>query len=58
MNIEARKYRLIEKVMAFDEKQIAQIELFIKQEADLAASLEKAIDQVNEGKTIPHEQVR
>ena len=58
MSIEARKYQLIEKVMTFNESQIEQIELFLKQESELEASLSKSMQQVENGDTIPHSEVK
>jgi len=58
MNIEARKYHLIERVMHFDEKEIDKIEMFLKKESELSASLDRALQQVEEGKVTPHSEVR
>ncbi|MCF6353116.1 MAG: hypothetical protein L3J06_08910 [Cyclobacteriaceae bacterium] len=58
MNIEARKYNLIELVMRFDENEIRKIETFLEIEAVLSASLDRALQQVKEGKVTPHSRVR
>ena len=58
MNIEARKYHLIERVMHFDEKELDKIEMFLSKESELSASLDRALQQVAEGKVTPHSEVR
>jgi len=58
MSIEVRKFHLIERVMHFDEKEINQVEMFLNQESELSASLDRALDQVKEGKVTPHREVR
>ena len=58
MNIEARRYHLIERVMHFDEKEIDKIEMFLAKESELSASLDRALQQVEEGKVTPHSEVR
>lgn len=58
MNIEARKYHLIERVMRFDEKELNRIEVFLEEESELSASLDRALQQVEEGKVTPHSEVR
>ncbi len=58
MNIEARKYHLIERVMHFDENEIDKIEMFLSKESELSASLDRALQQVEEGKVTPHNEVR
>ncbi len=58
MNIEARKYNLIERVMHFNENDIKKIETFLETETELSASLDKALQQVEEGKVTAHSEVR
>ncbi len=58
MSIEARRYHLIERVMHFDEKEIDQVEMFLKRESELSTSLYRALEQVKEGKVTPHSEVR
>ncbi len=58
MNIEARKYNLIELVIRFDENEISKIETFLEIEAELPASLDRSLQQVKEGKVTPHSQVK
>ncbi|MFT5640954.1 MAG: putative transcriptional regulator [Cyclobacteriaceae bacterium] len=58
MNIEARKYHLIERVMQFDEKEIDKVETFLNKESELSASLDRALQQVEEGKVTPHNEVK
>ena len=58
MNIEARKYHIIERVMQLDEDQLRKMEMFLGQEAELSASLDRALQQVREGKVVPHSEVK
>lgn len=60
MNIEARKYHLIEKLMDLDEDQIKRLEKFLAEgsESELSASLDRAMQQVTAGKVTPHSEVR
>ncbi|MEM1405502.1 MAG: hypothetical protein AAGG59_01910 [Bacteroidota bacterium] len=58
MNIEARKYNLIERVMHFNEKELDKIEMFLNEESELSGSLDRALQQVKEGKATPHSEVR
>ena len=58
MNIEARKYNLIERVMSFNEDEINKVEMFLNKEPELSASLDRALKQVEEGKVTPHSEVR
>jgi len=58
MNIEARKYHLIERVVHFDENEINKVELFLDRESQLSVSLDRALMQVEEGKVTPHSEVR
>jgi predicted transcriptional regulator len=60
MNIEIRKYYLIEQLMRLNEDQINKVEKFIAEvsEAELSASLDRAMQQANEGKVTPHSEVR
>jgi len=58
MNIEARRYHLIERVMHFDENEIHKIERFLSEESELSASLGRALEQVKEGKVTPHSEMR
>lgn len=58
MNIEARKYHLIERVMRFDENEINKIEMFLDKGSEISVSLDRALQQVEEGKVTPHREVR
>ena len=58
MDLQARKYNLIERVMRFNEKELDKVELFLDREAELSASLDRALQQVEEGKVTPHSEVR
>jgi len=60
MNIEARKYHLIQQVMHLDEDQIKRLETFLAEvsESELSASLDRALEEVKKGKVTPHEEVR
>jgi len=43
---------------AFDEKEIDQVEMFLNRESALSDSLDRALEQVKEGKVTPHNEVR
>lgn len=58
MNIEARKYHLIERVIHFNEEELNKMEMFLDSESELSASLDRALQQVEEGKVTPHSEVR
>jgi hypothetical protein len=58
MNIETRKYNIIQKVMQSSDEQLAKIEELLLEESELEARLEKAMQQVREGKVKPHSEVR
>ncbi|TRX53022.1 hypothetical protein FNH22_21155 [Fulvivirga sp. M361] len=58
MNIEKRKYHLIERVMQFNENELRKIEAFLEEESKLSSSLDQALQQVQEGKVTPHSEVR
>jgi predicted transcriptional regulator len=58
MDIKSRKYQLIERVMRLDEKELDKVEMFLDRETELSASLDRAIQQVDEGKITPHSEVR
>lgn len=60
MNIEARKYHLIELLMQLDEDQIGRLENLIEEasESALSASLDRALVDVKEGKVTSHVEVR
>ncbi len=58
MNIEARKYHLIERVTHFNENDLNKIERYLDTEAELSASLDRALQQVEEGKVTPHSEVK
>ena len=57
MDITSRKYHLIECVMKFNEED-SRVETFLKEESELSASLDRAINQLEEGKVTPHKEVR
>ncbi|MEM9328769.1 MAG: hypothetical protein AAGA85_24095 [Bacteroidota bacterium] len=58
MSIEVRKYQLIERVMQFGEKELDKLESFLASDSELSASLDRALQQVKDGKVTPHEEVR
>lgn len=60
MNIEVRKYHLIEQIMRLNEDQIKKLENFIAEvsEAELSKSLDLSMKQAQDGKTTPHFEVR
>jgi len=58
MNIEARKYQLIERVMHFNENDLNKVETFLDTESELSTSLDRSLQQVEEGKVTPHGEVR
>jgi hypothetical protein len=60
MDIESRKYHLIEKVMNLDEGQTKKLEAFLSEvaESELSTSLDRAISQVKSGKVTPHDEVK
>jgi predicted transcriptional regulator len=58
MEIEARKYHLIERVMQLSEHELSNIEMFLERETKLSASLDRALQQVKEGKVTPHSEVK
>lgn len=58
MDIETRKYHLIERVMHLNENELKNIEMFLERESELSASLDRAIQQVKEGKVTPHSEVK
>ena len=59
MNIQTRKYKLIERVMQLSESQLERLELTLNEDNNpLGLALNRAIQQVKEGKVIPHNEVR
>ena len=58
MDIESRKYHLIERVMRLDENELNKVEMFLDRESELSASLDRAIQQVDENRITPHSEVR
>jgi len=60
MNLQSRKYQLIEQVMQFNESELKKMESLMEEIAnpDLSTSLDKAMQQVKQGKTTPHNEVR
>ncbi len=60
MNIEARKYHLIEQMMRLNESQIQKLENFIGgvSESELSASLDRALQQVKKGEVTTHGDVK
>lgn len=58
MDIKTRKYQMIERVMKFDENELNKLEIFLEEESKLSASLDKAMQQVKEGKVTSHDVVR
>jgi predicted transcriptional regulator len=53
-----RQYLLIERVMQLSEHELSNIEMFLEREAKLSASLDRALQQVKEGKVTPHSEVK
>lgn len=58
MDLETRKYKVIEKVMGLSETQLERIESTLNDDIRLELSLDKALEEVNEGKVKPHSEVR
>lgn len=58
MSIEARKYQLIEQMMKLDEAELRKLENFLQAEPKLSTSLDKSIQQAEEGETMPHSEVK
>lgn len=58
MDIQTRKYKVIEKVMHLSESQLDRIESTLNEEMQLDMALERAIDQVEKGRVFPHNEVR
>lgn len=58
MDIEARKFQLIQRVMDFNESELDNIEIFLQRESELSSSLNRALKQVEEGKVTPHNEVK
>jgi len=58
MNLEIRKYQIIEKVMGLSDVQLQKIEFILKEENLLDAALDRALAQVKEGKVKSHEEVK
>lgn len=58
MNLQIRKYKVIEKVMLLNENQLESLESTLEQNLELDKSLDRAIDQIEHGKVKPHNKVR
>lgn len=58
MDIQARKYKVIEKVMHMSADQLEKIETLLDEEKALSAALDQAMQQVKEGKGRSHSEVR
>lgn len=58
MDIQARKYQLIERVMRFSEDELEKVETFLDNETELSASLDRALQQIKDEEVIPHTDVR
>jgi len=59
MNIQTRKYKVIEKVMHLSESQLERIELTLNEDnTQLDMALDRAIEQVKEGRVKSHNEVR
>ncbi len=58
MDIEARKYKIIAKVMHLNEPEIKKIETFLFDEFELSVSLDRALEQVKNGEVTPYAEVR
>lgn len=44
--------------MRFNEKDLSKVETFLEGDSELSASLDRALQQVEEGKVTPHSEVR
>ena len=58
MNIQERKYTIIEKIMHLDEGQLGRIESILEEDQEINAALDRSLKQVKHGKTKPHSKVR
>jgi hypothetical protein len=58
MDIQSRKYRIIEKVMYLNEEQLESLEATLNKEVELDLALDKSIRQVEKGKVKPHTEIR
>jgi hypothetical protein len=58
MNIQTRKYKIIEQVMGLSENQLERIESTLNDDSQLDISLDQAVAQVKEGRVNPHSEVR
>lgn len=58
MNIQERKYSIIEKILFLDENQLDRIESLLSDDVELIKALDNALIQVKEGKVSSHTEVR
>lgn len=58
MDLQARKYNIIELVMRLNEMDLKQLEKFVESKSELTASLNRSLQQVEEGDYRPHSEVR
>ncbi len=58
MDIEARKFQLIQRVINFNESELKNIEVYLERESELSSSLDRALKQVKEGKVTSHDVVK
>lgn len=58
MNIETKRYHVIEKIMNLTEYQLDNLERILLEESKLSISLDSAIQEVHEGQVKSHNEVR
>ncbi len=58
MNIQVRKYRVIEKVLKLNNSQLEKVESTLENSLQLDLSLNRATKQVENGYVKPHSEVR
>lgn len=58
MDLETRKYKVIEKVMLLSESQLDLIESALEKDIELDMSLDRALKQIKDGKVTAHSKVR
>lgn len=58
MNLESRKYQIIERVMNLSEEEVDHLENILSSESALSQSLDFSLQQVADGRTTPHQEVK
>lgn len=58
MNLQTRKYQIIEKVMHMNAEELKEIETLLEEEKSLFVALDLAMKQIKEGSGVPHNEVR